>query len=392
MRSTESKTSHVVMVGHNRNDTAFLRRVQMFVDAGASVTAFTFRRDSAAVTLATGWQDIDLGHIEHKRFFSRAVVYGRALLTMFRYRRSLLDSDVVHARNLDVYLLMQLSLALFAPNWLVRGPRNRVYECLDVHFSLTSRSRLSVLLRALERQVLDDADLLITSSAGFVRNYFIPFQYFDKPWLLVENKHPAVELPTSPVSSEMTQSPFIIVWAGTIRCPRTLSLLTEAAALLPDSLKIRICGRVSLFILPDFHERIAGVANIEFRGPYDYPVELNKVYDGAHACWSQDLAQLDGNSGWLIPNRVYEASYYGVPSLAIRGTETAQFVEHNRVGVVLEDDRPETLAAFVKGFDADALAAISRSLIERRHTDFVSNPEDGRRLLANCLAPSSLPA
>jgi hypothetical protein len=38
---------------------------------------------------------------------------------------------------------------------------------------------------------------------------------------------------------------------------------------------------------------------------------------GCDAVWAQDLWQSGANSDWLLPNRIYEASYFGCPSIAL---------------------------------------------------------------------------
>ena len=380
--------ARVVVFGHNRNDTSLVRRAHMFINAGASVTLFTFRRDGATVASSTEWQDVDLGHIEHKRFVSRMFMYLRTLPVLYRHRRELRDANVVYARNLDVYALMRIALMIFAPERLSQGNRRRVYECIDIHHSLTQASLIAASLRALERRVLTDAHLLVTSSEAFVRNYFKPVQRFDTPWILIENKLPINGVPVSREPDGVASFPFVLVWAGILRCPSTLKLLIEAAKRLPESLIVRICGRVSLFIIPDFHERIAGISNIEFSGVYEYPTGLSEVYEGASACWSQELGMLNGNSNWLIPNRVYEASMFSVPSIAVRGTETARFVEERDLGIVLKDYRVETLVEFIETHNSESLSSLRAELFKRPRSDFVESYEDGQRLLYECQTAS----
>ena len=329
----------IAYFGHNRRDTAFVRRVQAFIDAGVEVSTFTFRRDGEPREPGPEWQNVDLGHVEHAKFSSRLVLYLKAFRAVFSCRQVVARADVVYARNLDI-VLFALVARIIARGFGGR-PQRLVYECLDVHVALTRKGPASAILRWIERCVLRASDLLVVSSPGFIRHYFEPLQNYQGPWIWVENKlylgGKDVPRRGAGSGSSRTNDKITIGLVGIIRCKTTLALLRSLALEIPDRVSIRIAGLVSYFLIPDFDEQIANLDNIEFVGPYEWPDGLARVYKDIDLVWAQELSWSGQNSDWLIPNRIYEASYFGVPSIAIGDSETARIVSERHLGYVIPD-------------------------------------------------------
>ncbi len=274
----------IAYFGHNRSDTAFQRRIRALRDAGTDITTFTFRRDGEPLHPGPPWHNVDLGHVEHARLFSRIRLYLRALATVFSHRDVVRRADIVYARNLDIFAFAALGSAL-ALGFPGRDRPAYVYECLDVHEALIGRGRPARILRWVERRALRRARLLIVSSPSFLSHYFEPAQGYRGPSLWVENKLYFGETPKprrgragSPPVVGGTPSPLVIGWVGIIRCQRTLDLLKALAIARPHDVLIRIFGRISYFLIGDFDEQISEIPNMEFRGEYTWPEGLADVY------------------------------------------------------------------------------------------------------------------
>ncbi len=406
---TLSASDKLVFFAHNRRDTAFVRRVGAFLRAGIQVTTFTFRRDGEPAEPGPDWPNIDLGHLEHARFVRRALVYLRTLLTIVRERRHIAAADIVYARNLDIFLLAWLARRL--ASWRPRSVL--VYECLDVHEALIGSSLRARILRFVERRVLAASRLLVVSSPGFVREFFSPLQGYRGPVHWIENKLFLDETPvdrpqpsTAPEKSDNSRSdnarsnnarsdtrePVITLgWVGIIRCTKTLDLLVALADRFGPRLNIRISGLVSYFLIADFDERIAEHDNIVFTGKYAWPDGLANVYGALDLVWSQELTWSGGNSDWLIPNRIYEASYFGVPSLAVTGTQTATTILERDLGYALADAGVDTAAAFIESLTRDQLNDHRDRLLSRPASDFVLQASDTDALLAAIRASGNGP-
>ncbi len=378
---------------HNRKDAAVVRRSLSFMDSGIELLGFMFRRDGEKENTPVAWNNVDLGYVEHCQHAKRLLTLARALWRTFRHRKDVAESDVLYARNLDM-LGLAFVARLFAPSF--KG--KIIYECLDVHDAMTREGMAGKVLRAVERWALKRCDLLVVSSPGFMREYFFPVQGFEGEYALVENKlyfhDQRVDRPATPPALEEGE-PLVIAWVGILRCQETLTVLTELARALPDKVVIRMSGTISEFLIPDFLEQIAPYANIEFRGAYQWPEGLAEAYDGAHLVWSQELSWKGYNSDWLLPNRIYEASFFGVLSLAVEGTETARTVVERGLGYAIANASPATVVEFIEGLDRRELKQQQQVLLARPEGDFVASPDDIRKVIEGVIgedAPSHLSA
>jgi succinoglycan biosynthesis protein ExoL len=141
-------------------------------------------------------------------------------------------------------------------------------------------------------------------------------------------------------------------------------------------IKIRICGNVHRHVLPDFDAQIGARDNVIYSGPYDYPTGLAEVYGACDVVWAQDLWQRGDNSDWLLPNRIYEASWFGCPSIAVVDTETGRKVATDKLGFTVDEPSAEALVALLKSLDHDAIADASQALLDTQNIDFVLRPQD----------------
>ncbi len=252
-----------------------------------------------------------------------------------------------------------------------------------MHEALIGDGWKARLLRFFERRVLVIARLLVVSSPGFIEHFFAPVQRYAGPHHWIENKlyFGSEEVPRDTGVQRAQDAPLTIGWVGIIRCSKTLELLVALARAKPDDVVIRISGMVSYFLLPDFDEQIAELPNIRFEGPYDWPQGLARAYAGIDIVWSQELAWSGGNSDWLIPNRVYEASYFGVPSLSVGATQTSSIVRDRHLGYVLPEPTSAALLEFVQQLERTQLAAVRSDLLARPASQFVLQAGDTDALL-----------
>lgn len=376
----------IAFFAHNRRDSAVARRAQAFLDAGVKLTGFMFRRDEDLTSEFEAWDNIDLGHIEHQRYLKRFWNIAHAFLLIWKHRDRLQDSDSIYFRNLD------LGILAYVAKILSRSDAPLVYECLDVHELLTQDSLSSRLVRFIERFLLKRIDLLVVSSEGFLNDYFFPRQGYTGRTHWVENKlYFSDEKPSrpEPVVESRAKPPWVLVWVGILRCQRTLDVLKAAASAMPDSLTIRMHGRVSEFLIDDFEEQISGFANMEYKGSYSWPLGLKEAYNGADFVWGQELDWEGGNSSWLIPNRIYEAPYFGVPVIAVDNTETARIVHQRGLGYVLDEADGQQLVELLMALDPADVADKKNALLSMADNSFVATQKDTQTLLSAALVAKS---
>jgi succinoglycan biosynthesis protein ExoL len=353
----------IFVFGFDLGEAAQIRRIRSLRAAGHAVRSATMRR--AAAGFVPDWPNLDLGVVAHERLGRRLAALGRALVTLARERRALDGADVILARNLDM-----LALA-WAARALAGSQAPLVYECLDVHGLLTRRGPVGAVARWAERRLLARVELLLVSSPGFVRGHFGPVQGWRGPVAVVENKlwfdGPPVPRPRAP---RRRDGPLTLGWVGSLRCAPSLELLLGAADRMGDELRLRFFGAVHDHALPDFARAIAGRANVSWGGPYRYPDGLAAAYGACDLVWAQDLWQAGANSEWLLPNRIYEASWFGRPSVAVAGTETGRRIVADGLGFVVPAAEPEALVALLRRLTPPAVEARAAALLARSDGDF----------------------
>jgi succinoglycan biosynthesis protein ExoL len=345
--------TRIAFFGHDAADAAVRRRVQGFRDDGLEVIGFMKRRRDE---VQTDWENVDLGKTFDGDYLQRIEAIVSGVQRAVAKRQKLASADVIYARNLDMLATAYLTrkrLGLAIPV---------IYESLDVHRLLTRKDTFGQTLRRIEGWLLQRTSRLVVSSPAFLRHHFevhYPGRFEAR---LIENRLASGgdygPRPLHVATSE--EGPLRVGWVGVLRCWRSFGLLLELARKLGDKVEIVMHGMPALTEIPDFHHRIQGVKNVRFHGRYRAPEDLARIYASLDVVWAGDFMEAGFNSVWLLPNRLYEGGYYGVPSIAPGGTQTAEWIEERNVGFSLEENLALTLPALIERLTADRAAIKER--------------------------------
>jgi succinoglycan biosynthesis protein ExoL len=350
-KETKLKIAYLV---HDLSDPAVHRRVRMLTAGGAKVQLAGFRRTAAAPDAIAGCELVDLGQTRDGALLARIGSVAAAGLNLGRLEQLIRGSQVVLARNLEMLYVAAKARRRYAPS----APL--LYECLDIHRLLLGEALPSRLLRAAEKWLMRDVDLILTSSPRFVSEYFGP-RGFDRPITILENKVLLLDREMERQMSRPSGPPWKIGWFGMIRCRRSLEILSAAAQAMNGLLEVRIAGRASPKEFPDFEAQVAAYPHLSFRGPYRFE-DLPKLYGEVHFSWAVDFFEEGLNSSWLLPNRVYESSFFGAIPIALRGVETASWLQQRDIGAILDGDPAVSLCEFIRGLTATRYGALSAAL------------------------------
>jgi succinoglycan biosynthesis protein ExoL len=372
---------HVGFFATDIAEASQIRRIQSIRSLGHEVVSVSFRRDNMNKEFRPDWPDVPLGTTRNNRFPRRIAGVAGGLSRAFRRRAELGEAEVWIARNLDM-------LALAWALRLVTGRREvrLVYECLDIHSLMTRPGAAGAAIRLAERALLARTALLVVSSPAFVSHYFEPVQGYRGPVSLLENKlwlGPGA--PARPGGPPRREGPLVLGWVGSLRCPKSLGILCETADRLGDGIRIAFHGNVHAHALPDFEREVARRPNIVWHGAYSYPGDLEPIYRSCDLVWAQDLWQAGGNSDWLLPNRIYEAGYFGCPSIALDGTETGRRVAADGLGFTVASPTADALCGLIEGLDRSAVRAASARLLAMPGTAFRLDADEIARALAPVL-------
>lgn len=368
---------HVLYLAHDLDDGAVWRRLRMLEVGGATVTVAGFRRGQGPLPHAA----IELGRTENGRMAHRILAVAAARPALAARLRGIAPPDVVLARNLEMLSLAGPVQRL----WPDRRAR-LVYEVLDIHRLMIGESVAPRLLRAAERRLGRDVDLCLTSSPGFVRNYFAPHCLFEDRIRIVENK--ALD---APPPAPAPTGPLAIGWFGILRCRWSLDMLDGLTRAAPGRYRVVLRGRPALDVLPDFHEVVAGNPDLCFGGPYRYPEDLAAIYGEVRITWLPDRYDQGANSDWLLPNRLYEGGQQGRVPLALAGTESAAFLARLGIGLRLEAPSIEALRVLLDPLttaDLDRLGAAVRAVPASTWT---ASEEECRNLVSDLCGSAAAP-
>ncbi|MEM9342253.1 MAG: glycosyl transferase [Pseudomonadota bacterium] len=363
-------------------EAAQIRRVLALQQVGHAVSAYAFRRRNMNEAFTPDWPTILLGETRNHSFLTRGAQMVRGVAQVLRAPDLAREAEVWIARNIDMALIGHAARRLLGLDVPI------AYECLDIHSLFTRTDAVGRGMRAAERRVLRDSALLITSSPGFVREYFGPVQGYDGPVVLLENKLwlEGADL-QRPSQRRRVGAPLVIGSAGSIRCARSLDILTEAARRLGPKVEIALHGNAHRHAVPEFDALVASQDNITWHGPYEYPQGLGPVYAACDLVWAQDLWQTGGNSDWLLPNRIYEASWHGCPSVAASGTETGRRIEADGLGFTLPEASADALVALVERLDSAEIDRVSDALLAMPEARFRQSPGEVAEIVDRLLAP-----
>ncbi|UYY57057.1 hypothetical protein [Sphingomonas sp. S2-65] len=319
----------ILYIVHDLHDSAVARRVRMLREGGADISVAGFRRLENLPAEVAGAGVIDLGLTRDARLAHRALAVLKHTVMPGKLMAAARDADVIIGRNLEA-LALALRIRRANPAAAI------VYECLDIHRMLLGRSLPARLVQGIEQTLLAGVDLLLTSSPAFLREYFSGRPGMAAPALLLENK--LLRLDSAPPVSIASPPgrPWVIAWFGMLRCTRTFEILAGLARRYEGRVQIRVAGRPSPAIFPDFGQQIASVPHMHYLGPYRSD-ELPQLYAGCHFAWAIDYFEEGLNSRWLLPNRLYEAAAFGVIPIALGSVETGRWLRERDAGLVVDD-------------------------------------------------------
>jgi succinoglycan biosynthesis protein ExoL len=369
-----------VYFGPDATHSTVRKRIHAFLAEGVQVVAFTFRRNKIDSDFIPDWPNIPLGVTTDRAYLRRLRALARALATVWRRREAARGADVFFARNFD-----QQVLAIMAKT-LLRSPAKIVYEVPDIQAFFTRRSALGRMFRALERLALKRTDLVVCSSPGFERDYFRTRQKHPGPYFIWENKVLASEVAPTAADGAAPPEPrfegrWTIGWFGTLRCIRSMRLLSSLAARFPDRLEIYTRGLPTETGVETYRSIVSRYDNFIYEGEYKSPHDLAEMYGRVHFTWGFDFHDASGNSRMLLPNRLYEGGLFGAAPLAHADHETGRYVRDRDIGFVFSEPLEETLAAFFETIDLERYRRARRRLLDMR-AEFVDDGADTRALLA----------
>jgi len=369
---------------HDLSDPAVHRRARMLRSAAAQLVIIGFRRSARHLKQIEGCEVVDLGETRDGALVARLGSVASARMRLKRLDGLLQGCQLVLARNLEMLYLAANARRRYAPNAAL------VFECLDIHRLLLGNGLPSRMLRSLETRLMHEVDLILTSSPRFIVEYFGP-RGFNCPIRLVENKVLLTDDETILRRAERARvdgPPWRVGWFGMIRCRRSFEILSSVAREAGGAVEVRIAGRPSPREFPDFETLVARSPHVTFTGSYRFD-ELASLYGDVHFSWAVDFFEEGLNSSWLLPNRVYESSFFGTVPIAVEGVETASWLGRKNIGVILGGDAKMSLQSFLGALTGRRYETLFKCLEAVPTSELADTRESCEQLLRALEKPDS---
>ncbi len=368
-----------VYIGVDATNPTLILRIRSFMRAGVNLTAFTFRRHKFNTEFQPEWNNIHLGNTKDRRYYSRLPALWSGLRKILKHKQTIRDADFIYARNIDL-----LFLGLLA-RWWTRSKTKLVYEVEDVQEIFFKKSFGGVVFRFLERWALRRVDLVVPLSPGFMRGYFEPVQKYKGPWHVLENKIQLGDKSSKPTPAgsawESITDRWVIGWFGTLRCPKSMSLLEEIAGRLGDKVEIYTRGYPTETGLEAYMEIVNRHPNWVYEGEYTIPDDLEAMYGRVHFSWCLDFLDEFGNSPLLLACRMYQGGFYGAVPLVVEGWEMDRWLQRAGVGHAFAEPYAENVAKFLSEISPEDYRAERKKMMANRSELFLEDGGDTQGLL-----------
>ncbi|HEY4343339.1 MAG TPA: hypothetical protein VGN05_03260 [Parvibaculum sp.] len=374
MKPKYERNRSVIFFAPDVTDVSTIKRADAFRENGFHITVLGFRRSRYNHDYDPRWPYIELGRTSDRNYLRRSALLIRATFLLFIARRYVQRGARYYARNIDLLLLAIVSKFLFRRDAAI------VYEVLDIQPAFTGSSLYSRALRLLERLCLTQVSLLVVSSPAFVHEYYEPLQNYRGNWFLLENKLQASSVEEiEPVSSANSASghpyKWVVSYVGLIRGQQTIDLIARLAAKLRDDVLFKFHGILTTVDPDKFSKTLSDNRNMIYCGAYVNPRDLAAVYQDADFVWALDLENIDNNSRWLLPCRLYEAGALGLPCLAVRDFEVGRKIDALDMGWTFKEPFESALVDFFKTVTRQEVDQKRNRLFDLPITTFIAEDD-----------------
>jgi succinoglycan biosynthesis protein ExoL len=363
--ATAGMKPRVILLSPLISQPRYHRRAAMFLEAGYDVRAYAFRRGLYEQnTYPHGVEVVDLGEVQNLKYARRVSRLLRALFIVRRREKNAHAPRLVYAFGLDMAIIACMARIGSCP---------LVYEVGDVPVPLPHSTLFAKIVGALERFVLQRCAALSVTSLGFLKDYFgIIVPGIEGKTIVVENMI-AREVADSfrrPESRKRPTMPLRIGFVGLFRYRESLVALMEAIARRKGDFELHFFGdgplRGVIQCYAESHE------NIFNHGSFNSVSDMKTIYEAidiSYAVYDNRCA----NVRMALPNKLYEAPYFGVPIVVAENTYLSERVRELGYGFVIDPQADGFVDDWLDGLTPEKIESIcskllgldSRQMVER---------------------------
>lgn len=282
----------------------------------------------------------------------------------------------------DTVLVNAADLMIIATIFLYSANR-KIYDLADINPMQYGTTLVSMVFRRLESLALKLGWEIVVTSPWFYWGYIRSILQSEQQCYLIENKLVGKrQVGMSVLHQKKNQGMRVIGWSGLLRCNRSFEILLDLCERHKADIELNIIGDTTKLKLALINKAMTQ-RNVRFFGTYLEEEIGDKIAD-VDFLWACDLS--DGlNSQLLLPNRLYQAVFYGKPLISQAGTATAKVVKYFEIGLILKECQAESVASQLMDVTQEQYDRwLSNCILLRERTlrggewrDFLVDPRNG---------------
>jgi succinoglycan biosynthesis protein ExoL len=367
-RPSRTAPPRAVFISTASSQPRYHRRVRAFLQAGYRVTVYTFRRQFYPVNLyPEGCELIDLGEMSDGRLLARIPRLVAAITSIRRMERSKLDRPaVVYGFGMDAALL----------GFTIRGEGVRhVYEVGDIRMLRPGASLSTGVLGWIEKRMLRSIDALVVTAPDFLSRYFAALSPgIESRALVCENRLSGEHFTEMERPRPVTPGiPIRIGFVGLLLYPDPFGPLLDAVAASGGEFEFHVYGDGPLRRLVE--EYAGRHENIHYHGSFKSPEDLAEIYHSIDINYVV-YDNRDPNVRLLLPNKLYESLFFGIPVVVAADTAAARRVDAFGAGIVVDPTVPGFAEALLTELTPESITTWSERALDISPREFVEDPRE----------------
>lgn len=313
-----------------------MKRITTASDLGNCTVVYWDRGTDVADNLKFP-SNMNVHHIDEKANEGNPLKRISATLKFCKKAYKILKKEkpsCIHVTKTDMLFLVWLYSKIQKVNPKV------IYEISDIHkMALNESTKISdiaikSILAFIESIGCKIVDHLIVTSESFWTKYYYK-------WI---SKEKVIFIPNTPQESVFSSykkkdnGKYCIGFIGKIRYIKQLKMLIDAAR----KAKVNVLIAGNGVDLNKIEKYCDGMKNVNIYGAYDYKTEIARLYEKVDCIFSMYDTEIK-NVQIALPNRLYEAAFCQLPLIVSKGTELANIVESEGIGISVADGDSEAL-------------------------------------------------
>ncbi len=256
--------------------------------------------------------------------------------------------DIIYTWGIDTGVTVLLA-GLF-----LRTKAGFVYNIRDIHPLSEKNCKCGAFFRFLERLVMKNARLVVSTSPHFVNRYVKEILgLFGVNYFVLENKtppelHAIVDRKMLKTSTD-GHSP-VIGYMGMMSYARVLENIKKASEL---GVKFFLAGHN--YCGESFQEDLKKYPNIFYAGPYKNPDDMERLFECCDMSWvvNNDFFKPESGDQWAMCNRFYEALFFKKPLIVQADGPHSDYVLKHDIGVCIDTRDFDSAIEILRGISID---------------------------------------